>query len=420
MSRLPANVGSVSSGDLRVVVVGGSIAGCTLAAELTRAGISATVLERSSAVLDDRGAGISSSQAHLDDLKTRDLVDQDIPVVDRTGAQRAFTHRGDDPEGRVVWEQPISTYGLAWGILYNNLRRRVPDDRYLPGTVVTGIREARDFVAVQTAGHGEFPADVVVFADGYSSHGRQVLFPAVGMEYADYVAWRGIIPEGGLTPDRPATEMAMHDGGHCVVYYVPGPDGGRQVGERLLNWVWYTVMRDDELSSLIGGSGGTSLPRGAVRGEVLERLRSRARQLLRSRAAEVVVHTPDPFLQVVYDVRVPSHIAGRCALIGDAATIARPHTGSGAIKAAQEAIALGEQLARSTSAVQALADWNAVVQPKSDELFATGRALGRSMVTESPDWSRFGPAEARDWWRQASEGAYVYYADDAAKPGRYS
>jgi 2-polyprenyl-6-methoxyphenol hydroxylase-like FAD-dependent oxidoreductase len=130
----------VRTGDLRVVVVGGSISGCTLAAELARAGIGVTVLERSKAVLDDRGAGISSSKAHLDDLKTRDLVDEDIPVVDRTGAKRAFTHRGVDQEGRVVWEQPISTYGLAWGILYRNLRRRVPDDLYVPGAAVTGIR----------------------------------------------------------------------------------------------------------------------------------------------------------------------------------------------------------------------------------------------------------------------------------------
>jgi 2-polyprenyl-6-methoxyphenol hydroxylase-like FAD-dependent oxidoreductase len=405
----------VSSGDLRVVVVGGSIAGCTLAAELTRAGTKVTVLERSKAVLDDRGAGISSSKAHLDDLKTRDLVDEEIPVVDRTGAKRAFTHRGEDPEGRVVWEQPISTYGLAWGLLYNNLRRRVPDDLYIAGAVVTGIREGRDFVTVNTGGHGEFQADAVVFADGYSSRGRRILFPAVGMEYADYVAWRGIVPERGLTPDRPATEMAMHEKGHCVLYYVPGPDGGRQVGERLLNWVWYMVMPDEELYSLVGPSGGTSLPRRAVRGDVLETLHVRARQLLRSCAADVVAHTPDPFLQVVYDVRVPNHVVGRCALIGDAATIARPHTGSGAIKAAQEAIALAEHLGKGCSLVEALADWNAVVQPKSDELFATGRALGRRMVTESADWSKFGPVEARDWWSEASEGAYVYYADDAVR-----
>src|SRR6516165_8800002 len=115
------------------------------------------------------------------------------------------------------------------------------------------------------------------------------------MEYADYVAWRGILPEGGLTPDRPATEMAMHEGGHCVVYYVPGPAGGVTPGARCLNWVWYQVLADEMLADLLLDRNGqrqpTSLARGMARPAVVDRLRSRAAEVLRTRASEVVAQT---------------------------------------------------------------------------------------------------------------------------------
>jgi 2-polyprenyl-6-methoxyphenol hydroxylase-like FAD-dependent oxidoreductase len=347
----------------------------------------------------------------------RDLIDQDMPVIDRTSATRAFTTRDQDPEGQVLWEQRISTYGLNWGILYRNLRKRVPDSVYRSGSCVTGARIIGSAVQLEVDGEDPMIADLVVFADGYSSVGRRILFPDVGMEYADYVAWRGILPEGGLTPDRPATEMAMHEGGHCVVYYVPGPAGGVTPGARCLNWVWYQVLADEMLADLLLDRNGqrqpTSLARGMARPAVVDRLRSRAAEVLRTRASEVVAQTPDPFLQVVYDVRVPSHLSGRCAIIGDAATIARPHTGSGAIKAAQEAIALADHLAGAESLDRALQSWNDEMQPRSDDLFATGRALGREMVTATPDWSSFDAGATRRWWSEASAGSYVYYADDA-------
>jgi 2-polyprenyl-6-methoxyphenol hydroxylase-like FAD-dependent oxidoreductase len=407
----------MASQRLRVGVVGGSIAGCTLAAELLKRGVDVTVFERSAAVLDDRGAGISSSKPHLELLKQRGLVDDDMPVVDRTQARRAFTTRERDPRGRVLWEQPIATYGMSWGILYANLRRRVPDGVYRAGAGIVRVELHAAGVDLYTSAGDRATVDVAVFADGYASSGRQWLFPGLEMEYAAYGAWRGLLPEGSLDPDRPATEMAMHDGGHCVVYYVPGPDGDVAVGRRHLNWVWYRRMTEEQLDDTLvdcaGARQATSLARGRARPDVVAALHADARSLLRTLAADVVAATSDPFLQVVYDVRVPSHVVGRCALIGDAATIARPHTGSGAIKAAQEAMALAEALGDATSVEADLERWNDVVQPRSDALYTTGRLLGQAMVLDTPPWSSFDAARTEQWWARARGGSYVYYADDA-------
>lgn len=410
---------SPSHGGLRVAVVGGSIGGCAVAAELVRIGCDVHVFERSAAVVDDRGAGISTSRPHLARLHDRGLVDIDMPVVDRTSAVRQFTARGDDPVGRVLWEQPIATFGMNWGILFKNLRRRVPDARYHTGVVALIAGDTLGEEVLLELDGGERRAfDLVVAADGYASSTRRLLFPDTDMEYGGYVAWRGLIPETGIDPHRPATEMAMHDGGHCVVYYIPGVDGDVEPGRRRVNWVWYRVVTRDELDDLLVDRNGrrhqTSLPRGATRDDVVVRLHDDARRLLRAEPADVIGATPDPFCQVVYDVHVPTHRIGRALLVGDAACVARPHTGAGAMKATQEAMALGDALERHRDLDTALDAWNEEVHATTTRMFELGRTLGQAMVLDPPDWTSFDADRTEAWWNDASSGSFVYYSDHAS------
>ena len=90
---------------LKVGIVGGSIAGCATALELSRAGCEVMVFERSAGQLEGRGAGIASSYPHLDLLKERDLIDIDYPYVPFEAGM--WTLRTDgDRAGRILWENP--------------------------------------------------------------------------------------------------------------------------------------------------------------------------------------------------------------------------------------------------------------------------------------------------------------------------
>jgi 2-polyprenyl-6-methoxyphenol hydroxylase-like FAD-dependent oxidoreductase len=100
-------------GRRRVAVVGGSIAGCAAAAELARAGCEASIFERSASALDDRGAGIFAPPSHLHLLRSRNLVDGDMPTVDRSRAERVFTVHNPAGDGRVLATQRISTHGMS-------------------------------------------------------------------------------------------------------------------------------------------------------------------------------------------------------------------------------------------------------------------------------------------------------------------
>ena len=95
----------------------------------------------------------------------------------------------------------------------------------------------------------------------------------------------------------------------------------------------------------------------------------------------------DTFIQPMYDFTAPRYAAGRLALAGDAATVARPHTGGGAVKALQDATALQTALASATDWPEALAAYDAVRSPVGRSMVDLGRRLGLGLVQETPDWS---------------------------------
>ncbi|MGI9149281.1 MAG: NAD(P)-binding protein [Chloroflexota bacterium] len=68
---------------VRVGIIGGSIAGCAVAIELSRAGYDVAVFERSRGTLVGRGAGISLPMPTFRSLIARDLIDADFPTASR-------------------------------------------------------------------------------------------------------------------------------------------------------------------------------------------------------------------------------------------------------------------------------------------------------------------------------------------------
>src|SRR5207302_7025464 len=120
----------------------------------------------------------------------------------------------------------------------------------------------------------------------------------------------------------------------------------------------------------------TSLPPGAVREPFVERLRKDAEDLP-PQIAEVVVKTPEPFVQPIVDVEVPRMAFGRACLIGDAAFVARPHAAAGTAKAAADAWALAEAMAQAGADVpSALLRWEAGQLALGRQLVARVKDLG--------------------------------------------
>jgi 2-polyprenyl-6-methoxyphenol hydroxylase-like FAD-dependent oxidoreductase len=157
-----------------------------------------------------------------------------MPFVVRTATERAV--------GTVPWSMPMQLAAFHWSTLWGQLRRRVADDRSHRAAAVTDVAEQESGRVVVSFETGDpLEADLVVFADGYQSLGRRLLFPDVGLRCRGYQLWRGVLPETALTdPDVLGTTCPRISyptlPGNFVCYFVPGEDGSTRRGERLANW----------------------------------------------------------------------------------------------------------------------------------------------------------------------------------------
>jgi len=349
-------------------------------------GCEVDVYERSPAELSGFGAGIVVHPETVRYLVAHGVALEGIsagaPVVRWLGA-----------DGTTLHEERRPHRFTAWSTLYRGLLELFGRERYHQGEPFVGLRQDGDGVEARFATGTVVRADLLVCADGVLSTARRRLAPEVEPRYAGYVGWRGTVEEGALSPDTfrtlyGALSYARHDGGHIVAYPIPNLDGSVDVGSRLMNYVWYrNVPPGPELDELM--TDRTGLPRpislhpGSVQDRYVDELREAAARDLPPPLAEMVVRTPQPFVQAIVDVETPRLVHGRVCMMGDAAFAARPHAAAGTAKAAHNARALAEALAAEDMDVpRALARW----EPGQV-------ALGRSLVERTRaigDRSQFG------------------------------
>ncbi|WP_181805181.1 FAD binding domain-containing protein [Streptomyces shenzhenensis] len=340
----------------RALVIGGSIGGLTTALLLRDLGFDVDVFERTPTPLDGRGGGIvlqpdtvrwftERSDQHPESLSTS------TDHVQYLGPDNEIIHR----------EERRWTY-TSWGTFYRALLADFGTERYHLGEFACGLTQDADRVSVRFVSGRTAEAELVVFADGITSVGRRLLDPESSMEYSGYVGWRGTVPERQLPPAvrsllGNAISYSVVPHSHITLYPIPGETGtGPQ--DRLMNYVWYrNVPSGPELAEMLidkrGFTGTVSLHPGRVQDRYVDEMRATAAQLLAPAAAEVVLGTEQPYIQVVSDVRSAKMADGRIALLGDAASAARPHAAAGTAKAAADAWALADALTSSEGDIPA-------------------------------------------------------------------
>ena len=322
----------------RAAVIGGSIGGLTAALLLRDAGWDVDVFERSTTVLEGRGGGIVLHPATV-----RYLVERAGAAPAELGVSVSWV-RYLDGDGQVAHQARSRFRFTSYDVLYRRLLEAYGSGRYRLAEECTGLGDPDDSTVAFASGRLE-PADLVVFADGINSFGRRLLAAGAELEYVGYVAWRGTVAEGQVEPtalEALADAITYHvlPDGHFITYPIPG---------RLRNWLWYrNVQPGAELEDLLTGADdtrfATSVPRGQVRPVHVSELRRRAGAALPPPLAEILLATPDPFIQVIFDLAAETTASGRVCLLGDAAFTARPHIAVGTAKAAEDAWTLAAAL----------------------------------------------------------------------------
>ncbi|MDH3738729.1 MAG: FAD-dependent monooxygenase [Alphaproteobacteria bacterium] len=411
---------------LNVAIVGGSITACATATLLSRAGAVVSVFERSSGNLEDRGVGLAMKISTLEALAERALIDADMPHVPVWHRTFARAHDGPSPDGtpwQVYWEQPVAFRANHWGVLFRSLRQRVPDEIYYQGHEVTGFEEQPNgSIDLQFANQPARNFDLVIFADGYESVGRRILRPDCSTEANRYFLWRGMIDEWVLPmPERYADTITYfgYEFGHGFVYYVPSPDPehGSTPGKRRLNWAFHETVAGKTIPGIKSDEDGyvrQGLRPGAASDAQIAYCRAMAREYFPPFFGDVVAATDQPFIQPVVDACVPSYTQGRVCLIGDAATLTRPHIGGGAGKALDDALALADLLATRDTLDGALAAWDETRSAFGSELFDVGRSMGEHLVEATPDWDSMDHVSMERWWQGVIGDRYWFWVAEVA------
>ncbi len=397
-----------SSEGPKVAVVGGSIVGCAAAAALDEIGCRVTVLERSRSPLQTRGSGLVLPGRLIPSLIERHLLPPDTPSI-RLWGRRWIVEDGDAQAGRCLWEQPFTVNAVSWSTFFSEFRRRVPDGAYTPASEVVGADQVADGVRLRLANGQALDFDLAVAADGYQSTVRRLLFSNFEQTYSGYIVWRGWFNErdGRIPSVAPLGGGIMHtigfEKGHANFWLIPTA-AGAGFGQRQVTW------------NIYGGPlpPGVAQQDGAV--QAVPRLSPEQRAFLDDLArryfppmfASVVEATPAPIITPVYDVRIPALVAGRVALVGDAATVVRPVTGSGAVKGLEDVMALVDALRDEGFAIdRALEAFNANRLPVGHGLVDLGQRMGSSLVDQAPEWARMTADEMQAWMTDLMSGWYA-------------
>jgi 2-polyprenyl-6-methoxyphenol hydroxylase-like FAD-dependent oxidoreductase len=312
---------------MRILIVGGGLAGLALAIALRRQQAEVDIIERAPS-WPTQGTGL-----YLIGLATRALQALGVgDAVIRNGftirKQSLFNHRG-----RLLAEANVETFwrscgpciGLPRVVLHEWLASKVTNARVRFGVTVTSLTQSDSEVTVRFSGNAQGSYDWVVGADGIRSTVRRLAFGSDATAYRGQMGWRFIAP-------LPASVT-----------------GWSAYLSRGRTFLFVPIDRDraycyaDEVIAQPDSATHSRLDR--LR-ELFEDFPPVVRQTVDALKSDEAVH-----YSPIEEVLQPDSVRGRVVLIGDAAHAMSPNMASGAAMAFEDALVLAELLARRLPAV---------------------------------------------------------------------
>lgn len=362
----------------RAVVIGGSVGGLFSAVLLRQAGWLVDVYDRSATSLIGRGAGITTHPELLEVFAAVGIGPDDLGIR----ADRRITLGHD---GSVISEMTVPQIHTSWDRIYRLLLDRIPNESYHLDCGFLHADQSDSGVQVQLSNGQTVFADLLVGADGFRSAVREQFAPEVQPIYSGYVVWRGTPVESRLAPETqksifPYFAFYFPKQQQVMGYPIAGLDNDLRPGYRRYNWIWYRVVDDAKLKEMCTDETGLhhefTIAPPLIRKAVIAEMRNDARRILPPPFLDCLDNIDFPFFTPIYDFTSTRMSFGRVALIGDAASVSRPHSGFGVSKAACDAFAMERALDRIDDVEAALKSFESERLAVNGQVVRHGRFLG--------------------------------------------
>jgi 2-polyprenyl-6-methoxyphenol hydroxylase-like FAD-dependent oxidoreductase len=369
----------------RAVVIGGSVGGLFAAVLLKQAGWLVDVYDRSPTSLAGRGAGITTHPELLEVFDAIGVGLDDLGIR----ADRRITLGGD---GSVISEMAVPQIHTSWDRIYRLLLDRIPSENYHLDCGFVRADQSDEGVRVKFSNGEIVLADLLVGADGFRSAVREQLAPEVQPVYSGYVVWRGTPIESRLAAETkksifPYFAFYFPKEQQVMGYPIAGLDNDLRPGFRRYNWIWYRVVDDAKLKAMCTDATGLhhdfSIAPPLIRKEVIAEMRDDARKILPPQFLDCLDNIDFPFFTPIYDFISARMAFGRVALIGDAASVSRPHSGFGVSKAACDAFAMVKALERTDDVEAALKSFEPERLKINGQVVRHGRFLGTALTVNN-------------------------------------
>jgi 2-polyprenyl-6-methoxyphenol hydroxylase-like FAD-dependent oxidoreductase len=344
---------------LRILIVGGGIAGLTAAIALRRGGFSPDLIERSES-WRALGAGIVIQPNAMQVLRTLDVGVE----IQRTGSTlRRFRHldqRGErlcEIDLVKLWNRTGSGVGIGRDELQKALLLRAVDcARCRLGVGLRSLQQRDGLVSVGFSDGTRGDYELVIGADGIGSTVRTWAIGKVSPTYRGQMAWRSLAPLRAEVEDE--VQFWLGEGCLFAMY---------SVGARRTYGSGYVVEPAPRRDPMEGRLG---------------RLRERfvSFPAVVQRFLGAVERDDQIHCSTVEELHVPGWRSGRVILIGDAAHASSPMMGQSGCMAIEDAAVLAELLHASETVDAALDAYEPRRRPRVDWVQRQSEALGRSAL----------------------------------------
>lgn len=346
--------------DLRIAIIGGGYGGAATAKALQSIGCENVHIYEQATKLTQIGAGIGLRPATMDLFRQWGIFDTIAAVS--TPSDRLYIYSADGDH--LIAEEPwpgLQDYGdlthcqlIHRGDFIEALLSTLPEEMVHIGHKLVSIEDKSDEVLLGFSNGTEVTADLVIGADGIRSTVRNQLLSDVEPVFSGEHAYRIVLPMDeslGLMPDNNPRFYMGSDG--TVAYNLPlrtRNDFSYDITTHSDDASWAPeVTLDDVIASIEGFE---------------ERIVSIAKSLDMDKVTSRAVFDIDP-LETWHTDRV--------ALLGDAAHAMLHHQGQGANSAIQDAGGLIDALQQEDTVTEALASYQAIRKPVTDNLQRVSR-----------------------------------------------